>query len=158
MCVYKIKSHLHEYLKYFRNGSLAFLVISCILGLGLMIHYGNQSIDTFPIYFPTEYLPLFKIVMSEDTFGLKPLLGLAWFILGGGWEFQIGESLRDAGHREVMEECRVEISIERMMYLQEFHETEDKIALELFWFGTELSEQNKDPIDLDPNGQVEEVK
>lgn len=81
-----------------------------------------------------------------------------WYPPGGGWEYQTGESLRDAGHREVMEECGVEISIERMMYLQEFHETEEKIVLEVFWLGTALSEHNKDHVDLDPNGQVEEVK
>lgn len=81
-----------------------------------------------------------------------------WYPPGGGWEFQTGESLQEAGEREVMEECGVEVEIERMLYLQEFHESSEKVVLEVFWLGRALSEHDSSHVDLDPNGAVEEVR
>ncbi len=80
-----------------------------------------------------------------------------WYPPGGGWEVETGESLAQAGEREVMEECGVAVSIHKMLYLQEFHEAK-QTALEVFFLGSTESEIDPNHVDLDPNGAVEEVK
>lgn len=80
-----------------------------------------------------------------------------WYPPGGGWESDTGESLAQAGEREVMEECGVEVSIHKMLYLQEFHEAK-QTALEIFFLGSTESEIDPNHVDLDPDGAVEEVK
>lgn len=82
-----------------------------------------------------------------------------WYAPGGGWEHE-KENLLECAKREVIEECGIKVEIKKLLYVQEFHATEDTIFLELFWLGLPESGQEIDAshLDLDPNGQVEEVK
>src|SRR3989338_7168914 len=79
-----------------------------------------------------------------------------WYAPGGGWEYD-KENILQCAEREVTEEVGLSVEIKRILYLQEFHATEDSIFFETFWLavpkaGTEINENH---IDLDPNGQVE---
>ena len=79
-----------------------------------------------------------------------------WYAPGGGWEYD-KENILQCAEREVTEEVGLSVEIKRILYLQEFHATEDSIFCETFWLavpkaGTEINENH---IDLDPNGQVE---
>ena len=58
------------------------------------------------------------------------------------------------------EEVGLNVDIKKMLYLQEFHATEDTIFFEVFWLATpqEGEHYNEEHVDLDPNGQVEEAK
>ena len=79
-----------------------------------------------------------------------------WYAPGGGWEYD-KENILQCAEREVTEEVGLSVEIKRILYLQEFHATEDSIFFETFWLavpkaGTEINENH---IDLDQNGQVE---
>ena len=79
-----------------------------------------------------------------------------WYAPGGGWEYD-KENILQCAEREVTEEVGLSVEIKRILYLQEFHATEDSIFFETFWLavpkaGTEINENH---MDLDPNGQVE---
>jgi ADP-ribose pyrophosphatase YjhB (NUDIX family) len=85
-----------------------------------------------------------------------------WYPPGGGWEYE-QETIIECASREVKEETGYNITIDRLLWLQEFH-TEGKIFFETFWLAQidmsdiqdeEMLEQH---IDLDPNGLVEEVR
>ena len=80
-----------------------------------------------------------------------------WYPPGGGWEVSNGESLQEGALREVQEECGIEVSIQNLLYLQEFHEG-GKVCLEVFWLATTIEELSADHVDTDPNGQVEEAR
>ncbi|MFA5133933.1 MAG: NUDIX hydrolase [Patescibacteria group bacterium] len=82
-----------------------------------------------------------------------------WYAPGGGWEFE-KENILECAKREVKEETGLEVEIAKLLYLQEFHATEDTIFFETFWLATPNSatELNENHIDIDPNGQVEQAK
>ncbi len=79
-----------------------------------------------------------------------------WYPPGGGWEFQ-RENIIEAAKREVKEETGIEIEIQRLLYIQEFHPLPNLIFLEIFWLAKPISSQklNKKHQDLDIRGQVE---
>ncbi len=62
--------------------------------------------------------------------GLLPAGALFWSPPGGGWVF--GESLRDALHREFLEETGLAVQPGRLLHLHEFREGELQ-ALEVFF-------------------------
>lgn len=85
-----------------------------------------------------------------------------WYPPGGGWEYE-KETIQQCAVREVYEETGYSIGVNRMLWLQEFHEG-DKIFFETFWLA-HLSDSNqqderklRDHIDHDPEGMVEEAK
>jgi len=82
-----------------------------------------------------------------------------WYAPGGGWEYN-KENILECAKREVKEEVGLAVDIKKMLYLQEFHATRDTIFFEVFWFSIpqEGEKYNKEHIDLDLNGQVEEAK
>lgn len=82
-----------------------------------------------------------------------------WYAPGGGWEYDT-ENILLCAKREVKEEAGIEVDIKKLLYVQEFHESSGTIFFEIFWLGIPSGEANlnKDHIDLDPNGQVEEAK
>ena len=85
-----------------------------------------------------------------------------WYPPGGGWEYNT-ETIKECAKREVYEETGYEIEIDRMLWLQEFHEN-DKILFETFWLGKIANDNKQDEsrlsnhIDLDPNGSVAEAR
>lgn len=97
---------------------------------------------------PTNQLIL--LVRNKDT--------QFWYAPGGGWEYE-KENILEAASREVLEETGIQSEIIRLLYVQEFHATPDTIFFETFWLARPTStELNKNHIDLDPNGQVEEAR
>jgi len=86
-----------------------------------------------------------------------------WYPPGGGWEFD-DETITECVIREVAEETSYKVVVDRMMWLQEFHESDQSIFFETFWLTSldsnqqqPTDEQIKKHIDLDPNGAVEEL-
>lgn len=82
-----------------------------------------------------------------------------WYAPGGGWEHE-RENILECAAREVKEEAGLDVEVLKMLYVQEFHATEDTIFFEMFWLAkpggaTKLNDLH---IDLDPNGAVEEAK
>jgi 8-oxo-dGTP diphosphatase len=82
-----------------------------------------------------------------------------WYAPGGGWEYE-RENILECAKREVYEETGLHVEIQRLLYVQEFHESEDTIFFETFWFGELSHDQSLDVshIDLDPNGRVESAQ
>lgn len=85
-----------------------------------------------------------------------------WYPPGGGWEYDT-ETITQCAAREVSEETGYKVQIDRLLWLQEFHEGE-KIMFETFWLA-KISDINAQTItgasshiDEDPNGIVEEVR
>jgi len=82
-----------------------------------------------------------------------------WYAPGGGWEYDTGENILECARREVNEEVGINVEINRLLYVQEFHEGKDSIFFEMFWLSiAKETELDSSHIDLDPNGMVEEVK
>ena len=85
-----------------------------------------------------------------------------WYPPGGGWEYET-ETITECAAREVAEETGYAVDIEKLLWLQEFHEGE-KIFFETFWLSkisdsnTQTAEQVKQHIDHDPDGAVEEAR
>ena len=85
-----------------------------------------------------------------------------WYPPGGGWEYET-ETITECAVREVKEETGYIVDIEKLLWMQEFHEGE-KIFFETFWLSkisglnTQTPEQVKHHIDLDPEGAVAEAK
>lgn len=79
-----------------------------------------------------------------------------WYAPGGGWEYE-QENILECAKREVLEETGLHIEIEKLLYVQEFHESVDTIFFETFWLARLTHEQtlNTSHVDLDPNGSVE---
>lgn len=79
-----------------------------------------------------------------------------WYAPGGGWEYE-KENILEAAKREMKEETGLDVSVIKLLYMQEFHATEDSIFFETFWFAIPDGDKtlNELHIDLDPNGQVE---
>ena len=82
-----------------------------------------------------------------------------WYPPGGAWNFQ-KENIIETAKREVKEETGLEIKIQRLLYVQEFHPLPDIIFFEVFWLAKPNSKQklNEGHKDLDKKGQVEIAK
>lgn len=82
-----------------------------------------------------------------------------WYLPGGGWEYE-KENILDCGVREVKEETGLEITIDKFMYIREYHDSPVKIFFETFWLAhvNNSVDLNQNHIDMDPNGSVEEVR
>lgn len=85
-----------------------------------------------------------------------------WYPPGGGWEYE-HETITECASREVKEETGYSVTIDRLLWLQEFH-TEGKIFFETFWLAqldeaiTQREHSLEQHVDLDPNGMVEEAR
>lgn len=79
-----------------------------------------------------------------------------WYAPGGGWEYN-HETILDCAKREVKEETGLDVNVQRLLYLQEFHESADQIFFETFWLAHPSGDAkyDKNHIDRDPNGKVE---
>ena len=80
-----------------------------------------------------------------------------WYAPGGGWEFE-KEDIKEAAKREVKEEVGVDVRIGRLLYVQEFQESENRKNLELFWLAIYEGDIDVNHIDLDKEGLVDEIK
>jgi len=82
-----------------------------------------------------------------------------WYPPGGGWEFE-KETILECAKREVKEETDLDVDIKKLLYVQEFHATEDTIFFETFWLAEPSGDEelNSQHVDLDPNGQVQEAR
>lgn len=82
-----------------------------------------------------------------------------WYAPGGGWE-QNSETIQECAVREVYEETGLHVQVERLLYLQEFHESPGVIFFETFWLGKLTHDQSLQDahIDLDPSGSVEAAR
>ena len=80
-----------------------------------------------------------------------------WYAPGGGWEFE-KENILEAAKREVKEEVGVDVEIGKLLYVQEFQESKNQKYFETFWLAKYDGKINKEHIDLDPNGMVEEIR
>jgi ADP-ribose pyrophosphatase YjhB (NUDIX family) len=104
------------------------------------------------------------LVIKEDKILLVRNKGAKfWYPPGGGWEFE-KETIIECVVREVEEESSYKVVVDRMLWTQEFHESDQSIFFETFWL-TRLDktqqptdEAIKTHIDLDPNGAVEELR
>jgi len=81
-----------------------------------------------------------------------------WYPPGGAWEFQ-KENIIEAAKREVKEEVGLNIEIQKLLYVQEFHPLPSLIFFEVFWLAKPIPKErlNKNHRDLDRQGQVEKV-
>ena len=82
-----------------------------------------------------------------------------WYVPGGGWEFE-KEHINECGVREVKEEIGLDVIIDKFLYLREYQDSPEILCLETFWLAhaKDAADLNKDHIDMDPNGKVEEAK
>jgi ADP-ribose pyrophosphatase YjhB (NUDIX family) len=82
-----------------------------------------------------------------------------WYAPGGHWEID-HENILECAKREMLEETGLHVDIERLIYAQEFHGMENVICLEIFWLAKLSHDQelNISHVDLDPYGEVEEVR
>jgi len=82
-----------------------------------------------------------------------------WYAPGGGWEYD-HETILECAKREVKEETGLEVEVQRLLYVQEFHESADSIFFETFWlaYPSGDSEYDNNHVDLDPNGNVETAR
>lgn len=85
-----------------------------------------------------------------------------WYLPGGGWEYE-RESITECARREVAEETGYNVQIDRLLWLQEFHQAH-QIFFETFWLAyisasnTQSEGMLRQHIDLDPQGIVEEAR
>lgn len=70
-----------------------------------------------------------------------------WYPAGGGWE--PGESMTDCVEREVLEETGLTVSLEKLLYVQQFSPNTKEVHLEMFWlaYPTHDSELPSDHVD-----------
>lgn len=82
-----------------------------------------------------------------------------WYVPGGGWEYE-KENILECAKREVYEETGLHVEVMKMLYVQEFHKSEEAMFLETFWLARLSHEQilNEEHSDLDPDGMVEEAR
>ena len=82
-----------------------------------------------------------------------------WYAPGGSWEFE-NENILECAKREVFEETGIHVDIQKLLYMQEFHGSEEIICLEVFWLAKLSHNQNLNSFhaDLDPNGAVDEAR
>jgi len=82
-----------------------------------------------------------------------------WYVPGGGEEK--GEDIKQCAVREMLEETGLQVDLKHLLYVQELHDKKDgTVIVELFWLAEPKPEQvlNKDHIDPDPEGGIEEAK
>lgn len=112
----------------------------------------------------TELRVLSRVLIVDDS---KILLvrnrdADFWYPPGGGWEYD-RESIVECAAREVREETGYDVTIDRMLWLQEFHAGE-QVFFETFWLASlhKSNTQNESTldqhVDLDPNGAVVEAR
>lgn len=82
-----------------------------------------------------------------------------WYAPGGGWEHE-KENIQEAVIREVQEECGITVTVQRLLYAQEFHPSDDAVFLEMFWLclPAEKSANSSAHSDTDPEGEVAEIR
>ena len=82
-----------------------------------------------------------------------------WYVPGGGWEYE-KENIKECGVREVKEETGLDIAIDKFLYLREYHDSDTVIFFETFWLShiKNDADLNKDHVDMDPAGKVEEAR
>ena len=80
-----------------------------------------------------------------------------WYAPGGGWEFE-KEDIKEAAKREVKEEVGIDVKIGRLLYAQEFQESEERKYFELFWLTLYEGDIDFNHVDLDSKGLVDEIK
>ena len=80
-----------------------------------------------------------------------------WYAPGGGWEFE-KEDIKEAAKREVKEEVGIDVKIGRLLYAQEFQESEERKYFELFWLSLYEGDIDFNHVDLDSKGLVDEIK
>lgn len=103
------------------------------------------------------------LVVDDDKILLVKNKGANfWYPPGGGWEYE-SETIIECAAREVEEETGYKVDIDKLLWVQEFHEG-DKILFETFWLSriseinTQTADQLKHHVDIDPDGAVEEVR
>ena len=80
-----------------------------------------------------------------------------WYAPGGGWEYE-KENILEAAKREIKEEVGIDVEIGKLLYMQEFKESESRKYFETFWLAKYDGDINQKHIDLDPEGMIEEIK
>lgn len=82
-----------------------------------------------------------------------------WYIPGGGWEAE-RENILECAVREVKEETGLEVSAGRLLYMQEFHASPERVIFEPFFLATVNGSSVLDAahIDTDPEGSVGEAR
>ena len=82
-----------------------------------------------------------------------------WYPPGGGWDYD-KENIVECGKREVFEETGLNVTIGRLLYVQEFHDAPDSVSFETIWLARSVSETKLDElhIDRDVDGKVEVAK
>lgn len=82
-----------------------------------------------------------------------------WYAPGGGWEIE-KENILECAKREVLEETGLHVNVKKLLYMQEFHGSEDIVCLETFWLATPPHHKalHSLHIDFDPHGEVEEAR
>lgn len=82
-----------------------------------------------------------------------------WYIPGGGWEAE-RENILECAVREVKEETGLDVNIGRLLYVQEFHASADRIIFEPFFLATVEGSADLDAnhVDTDPDGSVGEAR
>lgn len=80
-----------------------------------------------------------------------------WYAPGGGWEHK-SETIKQCAAREVLEETGLNVKIQRLLYMQEFHEAPQTIFFETFWLAEPTHNQILNNTHIDQNGIVETAK
>lgn len=80
-----------------------------------------------------------------------------WYPPGGEWEHD-QENIKEATVREAKEETGLKVSVDKLLYVQEFHPEEaEVIFFEIFWLAEPLADEElvKKQSIQDPDGIVE---
>lgn len=82
-----------------------------------------------------------------------------WYIPGGGWE-AARENILECAAREVKEETGLDVAVGRLLYMQEFHASPERVIFEPFFLATVIGSSVLDAshIDTDPDGSVGEAR
>lgn len=82
-----------------------------------------------------------------------------WYPPGGAWKYE-REDIKECARREVWEETGIKVTIQKLLYAQEFHESDDMIFFETFWLAELAYEQSLSQahIDHDSKGSVEQAQ
>lgn len=82
-----------------------------------------------------------------------------WYPPGGAWEYE-HEHVKECARREVLEETGLDVTIQKLLYVQEFHESDDMIFFETFWLAELAYEQslNQTHTNRDLKGSVEQAQ
>ena len=82
-----------------------------------------------------------------------------WYPPGGGWDYD-KENIVECAEREVLEETGLGVTIIRLLYVQEFHDTPGSVSFETIWLAKPVNETmlNELHVDHDVDGKVEVAK